>query len=69
MKTTELRKKNLKQLQEHATDLAKRLAELPKQQLTSDSTNVKQQHNLRKEYARTLTLLTEKRNEEDKENA
>jgi len=59
MKTDELRKKDVKELQKSAVDLTKKLSDLRFKFSANQLKNVKEIHNTKKEIATILTILKE----------
>ena len=66
MKTDELRKKDVKELQKSAVDLTKKLSDLRFKFSANQLKNVKEMHNTKKERARTLTIIKENENQAPK---
>ena len=59
MKTLELRKKDKKELEKNVHDITKKLSDLRFKFSSGKLKNVKEINNLKKERARTLTILKE----------
>ncbi len=59
MKTAELRKKDKKELNKNVEEITKKLSDLRFKFSSGKLKNVKEINNLKKERARTLTLLKE----------
>lgn len=65
MKTSALKKKSIKDLQKHATDLRRQILEARKKQALAEATDTTEVGKLRKELSRTLTFMTEKMEEQN----
>ena len=59
MKTLELRKKDTKELEKNVQEITKKLSDLRFKFSSGKLKNVKEINNLKKERARTLTILKE----------
>jgi len=59
MKTAELRKKDIKELQRTNQELVKKLSDLRFKFSANQLKNVKEMHNTKKEIARILTIIKE----------
>jgi ribosomal protein L29 len=57
MKVQDLKKKSVKELEKHADQLRKDLADLKRDRYISDERNSAKAKNIRRELARTLTFL------------
>lgn len=69
MKKQDLKKKNLKELTDHAAQLRVDIADLKRDRYLSDDRNTARKGNLKRELARTLTLIAETPAEEVKKPA
>ena len=59
MKTQDLRKKDIKELQKSVQDLKKKLSDIRFKFSSNKLKNVKEMSNIRKEIARSLTIIKE----------
>ncbi len=59
MKTAELRKKNTKELEKSVVDLKKKLSDIRFKFSSNQMKNVKELSNIKKEIARSLTIINE----------
>ncbi len=63
MKLADMQKKSNADLEKHADKLRIKVAQTRRDQMSTDSKNTKELRGLKKELARTLTVLTQKEQE------